>query len=227
MNLDKHANLCQLIHNSKNSELCDDKDTPIPSRKIMYQMLLELANKYKILEEKYEAMNKRMPAEIKKLNIITWLNENYTPQFIFDNLIDKIQLTDIIITELFNNDNFYDLLDKTFANCFHSDFPIIAFEQSPHKFYIFNNFGWEIIPKENILKFLNKVHMKICKYFYDWRKNNHRTDDTFAITCDKITIRLMGIVFKENESAFSKAKTILFKNIKQNLKASMEFDFEY
>jgi hypothetical protein len=37
----------------------------------------------------------------------------------------------------------------------------------------------------------------------------------------------MGIVFKENESAFSKAKTILFKNIKQNLKASMEFDFEY
>jgi len=228
MNLDKHSNLCQLIDKSKNPELYDDKDTTIPSRKIMYKMLLELANKYTILEEKYEALNKRIPEQIKKINVITWLNENSKPQFGFNQLSDNIQINNSMITELFNNNNFFDLFDKVLSSSFHSDFPIVVFEKSPHKFYGYlEDDGWRIICKEELRKFLNKLHIKICKHFHEWKKNCHRTDDTFYITCDKINIQLMSIDFKENESIFTKAKTILSKNIKQNLISTIEYEFEY
>jgi hypothetical protein len=226
-NLDKHTILCLLIYNSKTPDLYDDEDIEIPSQKNMYKMLIELANKYTILEKKYEVINKRIPAEIKKINIITWLNDNYRPIIIFDNLIDEIQFTDFVITELFKRENFYILLNKIINKYFNSEFPIISFEEAPRNIYIFNNLGWEIISKEILLKFLNKLHLKIYKYFCDWKNNNNKNNDKVDNDCDKITILLMNIDFKKSENAFFKAKSILSKNIRQNIKTLIEYDFEY
>jgi hypothetical protein len=89
-NLEKHLLLCELIHSRKSSKIVVDEEEDIPSQKKIYQMLLELGQKYNRLEEKVEEINKYVVKKKKKINIIEWLNSNITPDIIFDNLSEKI-----------------------------------------------------------------------------------------------------------------------------------------
>ena len=60
-NLNKHLNLCELLHKSKKAgPLIIEDDEPLPSQRKMYQMLLELGQKYNRMEEKMEEMNKKI-----------------------------------------------------------------------------------------------------------------------------------------------------------------------
>jgi hypothetical protein len=236
-NLDKHLNICQLMQLSISNKniLFDDNNQELPTLTVIYKMFIEMANKVKILEDKLDKINQTIVLEQKKISIIQWLNDTNIPSFKFDKLFENLtfnNITDKIIEMLFNGESFNNVLDKIFSNYFNiSDYnyPIIAFQQNPNKIFIYNDLSWEIILKPDLMKFLNKVHMKLCKFFYDWKIMNNRNDDNFIISCDKITIRLMSIIFNENENDFTKAKSILFKNIKQDLKfnsMTIEYDFD-
>jgi uncharacterized protein YeeX (DUF496 family) len=246
-NLDKHLVICELLQISKTKKkastnpiihsLYNDEEEPIPSQRRMFQMLIELGDRYNRLEEKVDEINKWVVKKKKKINVLDWLNANVKPNIIFENLIDKIIVTTEDVKNLFEN-TFYDVMNDIFSrniyNFNESENPIFAFVQKQNVFYIYdsNNTNgniWTELTKEKLIKFLNKVHTKICKAFYDWKqinKNEIKSDEKLSIMCDKTLVKIMSIECKQ-ENIYSKARTLMYSRIKTDMKALIEYEFEF
>jgi len=236
-NLNKHIDLCELLHKSKKaSPLIIEDDEPLPSQRKMYQMLIELGQKYNRLEEKMEEMNKWVAKKKKKINVLEWLNANVTPNITFNSIIDKIIVLEEDVNCLLHN-SFYDVLNEVFSRSIYNfnetENPIFAFTQKNNLFYIYDIIDdktiWIELTRERLVKFLNKVHMKIFKAFCDWKqtkKDEIRTNDAFSIMCDKTTIKVLNVEFKQ-ESCLAKARSTMYYKMKTDMKALIEYDFEF
>jgi hypothetical protein len=243
-NLEKHLVLCELLHKSKRTSLNDDEEEEMPSQKKMFQMLLELGQKYSKLEEKMDEINKWVVKKKKKINVLDWLNVNMVPDLIFENLTDKIFIIESDIEFLLQN-NFLDTINEIFARTIYNtsepENPIFAFAQKANIFYIYDTSGlnkinnensqpcWLELPKDKLIRFLNKIQMKLSKNFYDWRKKNAekiRDNDSLSISCDNAVLKIMSIEFKQ-DSTLSKMKSIMYNRMKTDMKALIEYEFEF
>lgn len=239
-NLDKHVVLCDLLQKSKKSKHTEEDEEPLPPQRKLFQMLIELGQKYNQLEEKVEEMSKWIVKKKKKINMIDWLNVNVFPSIIFDQLYDKIIITDDDIQYLLNN-SFYDCLNevfsKTICHLSESNSPIYAFIQKTNTFYIYDKQDnssdgkhiWIEFSREKMIKFFNKIHMKFIKTFYEWKKSNTKEikeNYQLASLCDKTTTKLMSIEFKV-EGTFNKLRNIMYNKFKKDIKAFVEYEFEF
>jgi uncharacterized protein YeeX (DUF496 family) len=235
-NMDKHFIVCDLLQISKKKSLIleEDYDEPLPSQQKMFQMLVELGQKYNKLEEKVEELNKWIVKKKKKINVLEWLNTNIKPNINFDNILDKIIVNDDDILFLFEN-SFNDLLNEIFERTIYTnnqseDFPIFAFVQKVNTFYIYDTDNvWIEFSRERLIKFLNKVHMKIFTQFYEWKKirtSQIRNDPNLATKCDKTLIKITGLDFKQ-ETILCKIRSLMFSKMKSDLKALVEYEFEF
>ena len=244
INLEKHTILCELIHksnkkrpNKNNSDLNDYDDIcdDLPSPKKMYQMLLELGYKYSKLEEKMDEVNKFVIKKKKKINVLEWLNSNIIPSLVFENLIEQIKIIDSDIEFLLEN-NFLETINVVLSRFLYfreeeSDFiPLFAFVQKLNIFYAFVEGGvWMELPKDKLCLFLMRVQMKISKAFHEWKKQRAtqiRDDESFAILCDKTLIKIMGNEFKQ-DSTFGKMRASIYNKMKTDMKAMIEYEFEF
>jgi len=245
--LDKHIILCELVHKSRNksqnkSLLLLEEDDDIPSQKKLYKMLLELGEKYRRLEEKVDEMNQFVIKKKKKINVLEWLNTNIIPEIIFDKLIDKIIILDKDIEYLMNN-SFNDTLNEIFSRSIYNitsetEYPIFTFIQKQNMFYIYSKVNetdknnekmWQELTKENFIKFMNKIHFKISKYMFDWKKqkaNEFKNNDNLLNAYDKTMVKFMNVDFK-NDATLNKIKTQMYQRMKTDMKAFVEYDFEF
>ena len=247
VHLEKHGILCELIHNcnkkrfNKNSSNDDDINDDVPCPKKMYQMLLELGYKYCKLEEKMDEVNKFVVKKKKKINVIEWLNANIVPSFVFDDLISKIKITDGDVEFLIEN-SFLDTMSlvlSRFIYCNESSsseadtsnfVPLFAFVQKHNVFYAFTiEKVWMELPKDKLVSFLMNVQMKISKAFHEWKKPRARRiqdDENFALLCDKTLMKIMANEFK-HEATFNKIRLVIYNKIKTDMKALLEYEFEF
>ena len=238
INLEKHLVLCELVHKSKRTALNDDEEMTMPSQKQMFQMLLELGQKYSKLEEKVDEINKWVVKKKKKINVLEWLNVNIIPNLIFENLTDKIQIIESDLEFLLQN-SFLDTINEVFArtiyNISETENPIFAFAQKSNIFYIYdtndssNQPVWLELSKDKLIRFLNKMQMKMSKSFYEWRKKNAekiRDNDSLSTLCDSAVLKIMSTEFKQ-DSTLSKMKITMYNKMKTDMKALIEYEFEF
>jgi uncharacterized protein YeeX (DUF496 family) len=231
VNLNKHIAICELLQKSKkratiNNE--EDDDEPLPSQRKLFNMLIELGQKYLKLEEKIEEMNKHIVKNTKKINIVEWLNINIKPSSTFEHIIDKISVIESDIELLLTN-SFYDVLNEIILrmnrNFNEEDYPMLAFEEKPNIFYVYTSDNvWSELEYNSLIKFLSKIHIKIFKTLNDWKKlkaNAIKSSDTFSISCDKAIVKIMSIDFKK-ENTVSRVKNIIYTIIKKDMKTYIE-----
>lgn len=234
VNLNKHIIICELLHSRTSSSIEDEE--PLPSQRKMYQMLIELGNKYNKLDEKVDELNKWVVKKKKKINILQWLNDNIVPTILFDSIIDKIIVNEDDIENLLIN-SFQDVLNEIFSRTiFHfneSENPMFAFVQKINTFYIYDSIDgknmWIEMSREKLVKFLNKVHIKILKAFCEFKKQHAseiKSSDSYSIKCDKTTVKIMSVEFKQ-ESILSKVRTMMFAKMKTDMKSLVEYEFEF
>ena len=231
--LNKHMIICELLQRSKRSKPVEDEEPNVPSQQRLFQMLIELGDKYSKLEEKLEDINKWVVKKKKKVNVLEWLNANITPSMTFNDIIDKITVDEndanLIIENPFNA-----VLNEIFSRSIYSfnesEQPIFAFVQKPNVFYIYNaEKAWVELSRELLIKFLNRVHMKAIKAFYDWRQkkaNEIKSSDSFAIMCDKTLVKLMSVEF-DQDSTLSKTRSAMYNKMKTDMKTMIEYEFEF
>ena len=214
-NLNNHIIICELLNKtSKEEEILE-----LPSQQTMFQLIIELTKKCNKLEHTIQDINKNfVKKKNNNINILEWLNEHKIPSISFHNLIDSILITEQDITFLFDN-NFYDTLNLIFTRTIYNyelDNPICCFTQKKNTFYIFDlDRIWIEITKEQLIKFLNRIHIKILKTFNDFQnaqKKEKKENQSFIILCEKTTYKLMNIEFTEDPT-LSKAKNIMYKNM--------------
>jgi uncharacterized protein YeeX (DUF496 family) len=236
INLDKHLVICDLLQQSRKKQkmiIYDEDDEQIPSQRKIFEMLIELGQKYSRLEEKVEEINKWVVKKKKKINVLDWLNNNIKPNINFDNILEKIIINDNDVKNILIN-SFYDVLNEVFSRTIYNfnelENPIFAFVQKQNVFYIYDSNGiWIELTRERLIKFLNKVHMKIFKEFNDWKKinsNEIKSDSSLATICDKTLVKIMSVEFNQ-ESILSKVRASMFSRMKTDMKALVEFEFEF
>lgn len=231
-NLDKHVIICQLLNESKKKLIIED-DQDIPSQRKMYELLLELGSKYNRLEEKVDELNKWVIKKKKKINIVEWLNTNITPEMKFESLIEKIIVIDDDVKYLFQN-SFIDTLNHIFSRNIYNlseKSPMFAFAQKTNVFYFYENEEkkWALLTNELLIKFLNKVYMKLFRVFGEHKKVNVDrldNDESFSLLCDKTSVKMMSIDFRE-ETILGKVKTNMYSRMKTDMKALVEYEFEF
>jgi hypothetical protein len=254
VNLDKHNVLCDLLQRSKTrqntnpvlEQLLKEDDEPMPSQRKMFQILIELGQRYNRLEEKVEELNKWVVRKKKTINVVEWLNANLNPTIEFETMIEKIIITEEDIKNLLEK-SFYDVLNDIFSrtiyNLSDSENPLFAFAQKQNVFYIYDNTTtnsnnnsndnhnnikcWTELSKERLTKFLIKVHMKIVKAFYDWKnlkKNDIKNNETVSSLCDKTILKLLSVEFKE-ENIYSKVRNMMYSRMKKDMKSLVEYEF--
>jgi hypothetical protein len=253
-NLDKHIIVCELLHNSKKIEEDDEESFVIPSQKKQFIMLLELAKRFSKMEEKVEELNKWVIRKKKKINIVEWLNTNMKPEIVFDYLYEKIVVNQSDIDYLIDN-NFIATLQQIFSRTLYNIqnvekidnedepnttntkntnknlYPIFAFVQKTNLFYIYENeeAGWTELNREKLIKFLNKIYMKILKAFIEWKKINNQKiidNEKLSILIDKTSIKMMSVDFKQ-EAILSKIRAHMYSRMKTDINALVEYEFQF
>jgi len=236
-NLKKHLVLCDFIKIGKNKRPLDEDELVVPSSRIMYQLLIELGQKYNKLEEQMTEMSKWVSKKKKKINVIDWLNTYATPNMTFDSFSNSCEwLTildadiDIIIT-----DSFYQAIQQAFSRTLFTleDIPVFVFTQKANTIYVFqgeNNGGWIELSREKMIKWFNKIHIKFVSAFYSWSDvkvlEYDSNKDKFDMIFDKTNLKLMNVSFKV-ENMFSKMRCVLFNGLKKDMKALVEYEFDF
>ena len=232
--LDKHTIICELLNNRKSSVSVEDDDDDVPSQKKLFQILLELGNKFNKLEEKVDEINKWVVKKKKKINVIEWLNSNAKPEIKFESLIEKIIITQDDVKYLFDN-SFADTLNNIFSRNIYklseTEYPIFAFVQKCNVFYIYEDedVGWMELNRERLIKFLNRVHVKLLRAFGEHKKANAdkiRDDESFSLLCDKTSVKMMNVDFRQ-ESILGKIRGNMYSRMKTDMKALVEYEFEF
>lgn len=231
-NLDKHIILCELLIKTKKGTIEDEED--IPSQRKMYNILLELCMKFNKLEENVDELKKWVVKKKKKVNVIEWLNTNITPNIHFNNLIEHIIITIDDVIYLFEH-SFMDTLNQIFSkniyNLSNNEYPIFAFVQKSNIFYIYedNEIKWIELSREILIKFLNRVHMKLLRTYTEYKKHNYekiRDDESFSLLCDKTSLKIMSIDFRQ-ENILGKIKTNMYTKMKTDMKILVEYEFDF
>lgn len=159
------------------------------------------------------------------------------PEILFDNLIEKIIVTHDDIKCLFEK-TFIETLNHIFLKSIYNlindpthNNPIFAFVQKTNIFYIYETreVGWIELSKDQLVKFLNKVHMKLFRVFSEYKRLHHeelRNDESFSVLCDKTSVKMMNIDFRQ-DSTLGRIKSMMYSKMKTDMKALVEYEFEF
>jgi len=230
--LDKHLVLCEIIHKIKSGKKVgfpDEADVEPPSPKIMYQMILQLAEKYCKLEEKTTEMNKWVVKKKKKMDVVVWLNDSVKPDYEFDVLIDRVIIDDADVEFMLE----YSLHETVYRVLFRvlvvdAVVPVFAFNQKAGVLYMYEKEQWTELPGDRLTRLLNICQRRISKAMLDWKKK-HRDEinasDAFATRYDKAVLRLMSVEFRADGQT-NKAKNAIYARLKTDAKTVIEYEFE-
>ena len=222
-NLDKHAILCDFLHKSKQQQ-AEELQFELPPQRVMYELLIDLGLKYKQLEEKLEAVTKFVAKQKKRINVLDWLNNNTSPGISFDQLFDTIHDVERIFDE-----PVVEIMNTLFQRFIYevSERPIYAFGQKNNVLYIFDGTVWSEMNKNKMIRFFNNIQFKISNVLFDWKKEcRNDKDDKLLSQFDKATVKLMNCEFT-NDAMFNKLRASIYSNLKTDVKALVEYEFEF
>lgn len=232
--LDKHLVLCEIIHKIKSGKKVgfpEEVEVEPPTPNVMYQMILQLAEKYHKLEEKTTEMNKWVVKKKKKMDVVVWLNESVKPDYDFDRLIDLVIIDDADVEFMLDNslnETIYRVLFRVLIAADDQVVPVFAFNQKSGILYMYEKEQWTELPAVRLTRLLNICQRKISKAMLDWKKNHKQeinASDAFATRYDKAVLRLMSVEFRA-EGQLNKVKNAVYGRLKTDAKTVIEYEFE-
>jgi len=231
--LDKHLVLCELVHKIKSGKkIAEEVEQEPPSPKLMYQMILQLAEKYQRLEEKTSEMNKWVVKKKKKMDVVVWLNDSIKPDYEFEGISDRVIIDNADVEFILDNtlhETIYRVLFRLLVSNEEAVVvPVFAFNQKQGVLYMYEKEQWTELSPDRLTRLLNICQRKISKAMLDWKKK-HRDEinasDAFATRYDKAVLRLMNIEFREYGQT-NKVKNAIYNRLKTDAKTVIEYEFE-
>jgi hypothetical protein len=229
-NLERHMAICELVHTKKPT----DEEEYTPSLDKLFKMVLELGKKYNELDQKVEKINKLVIKERKKVNVIEWLNSHLKPFKVFNEFIQSVEIIDNDVLNLLDNpviDTLNDIMSREiFDKANERILPIITFAEKPNVFYIYQTEEelWCELSREVLSKMVNLIHSKLSTAYWMWKKENRqliKDSDHLENKCDRTLVKLMSLETKD--ATLLKIKQMMFSGLKTEIKALIEYEFEF
>jgi hypothetical protein len=238
---EKHTILCDLIQKSKNKKIKlihDEEEDYIPTPRELYNIINEMTVKYNELNDKYDALHKYIMKEKKRINIIEWLNTNFTPNKTFNETISNLIFPDDIIDSILNRSYMDVILHLLFINFkpreSSKESTLLCFTQKSYTIYYFNEFEptkntWKQLNHITLIQLLSLIQMNITKIYINWKKNNKKfidENEELAKKSDKAIFQIMNHNYNEY-ILINKIYNTIYNNFKHDLKSLVEYEFTF
>jgi hypothetical protein len=229
--------LCRTNNESLNLNI--DENTSLDKIPInnesLFKMLIVLHNKYEKLEKDYDLLKTHVYNTKKKIDIISYLNENYKPKENFDFLkfTNSINITSNELDLIFKHDYIDGILNiitnaVELLSTHDNILPLKAFNHKEYTLYIYNNNlkSWKAMDNNDLITFIKYFDKKILNLFLAWKTEAQKKMDYDKYT--EIYIlnmkKVLGNNF-ENKDKKTIIKNKLFKHLKVNLKNIVSYEF--
>ena len=160
------------------------------------------------------------------------MNANVEASISYDKFVQDIVL-DLSYVDYLNEHNMIKTMTLVLENYFQhkKNVPIKAFNEKTNKFYIYDNenSSWVEMQKDQIISLLYLVDRTIQIIITKWRNINEdkiTNNDKWSQTYNKLISKANAISYRD-EHILSKMKTILFNQLKCDVKRYVEYEFEY
>lgn len=151
-------------------------DKPIPTQQQLYDMIQNITEKYNAIQTELETIKSKLNITNKKLNVLTWLNENKLENTMdFISLIKSVKIDESALNMIFEKgfvDGVFEIINAHFQS--HQTYQFIkCFQQKKNIIHIFQNNQWQILSNEDFVKLMNEINMKIFATFNEYRETNN------------------------------------------------------
>ena len=195
------------------------------SEKDVIKHLLSVVDKQ---QQEIDELKKWMKKQYKKLDIIRWLDQQYSPQIPFNKWylsfdIERKQLEYVFKHGLI--DGIYYILQENLPIEQEENFPIRCFNQKPRTFYIFKE-SWATMAAIDFDEMVSNIRHRIIRQFKSWQDDNidlindARRNEVFLDYVKKV----MGAK-PSKEKIYEKLRRKLFTYLKFNLKNIVHYQF--
>jgi hypothetical protein len=218
----RHILLCELNSKSKREKICEDEEyETIPSQREMYNILLELAKKNAVLEDKLEAMQKWVNVKKQKFNAVEWLFKNKNPKILFKDFIQGIKVEEEVV-QILLEENMFKTITRIFdKNEFSS---ITAFSQKANVIYIYdkdnNEITWRRMTPSDFHTLLQNIHRKIVMTICEWYNKNKETltqNEKQMMKYHAGLNKLMSAEFHRETALVGKLRSYLYNQVKMEV----------
>ena len=220
--LAKHMMLCQLDNKDKN-EL-----TIIPTQKEMWLILQKLYADNEKLKKKVESLENIVNKDVKKMNMIDWLNENDKGINIEGWLKTNIRVTLEDLKMIFMTDYIRGLSNILENNVNDTENnPFRAFSHKTKELYVYEKNKWKKCKKRDIMKIFDRISLNILKKSKEYDETlsdqeKYGSDNIqYLKNCDKIMI----VDTKKKEKYYKHIESSIIGLINKNLNDMAKFNF--
>lgn len=239
--LDKHKILCEFrMKSNRERTIAVEEAADIPSHMELVKIVQELNLKVNSMENKLAEMHKWVEKKKKKINVVTWLNDNVNPTMSFTEwsrhwLQSKPDHFDILMQQPVQV-AFQAVLEQCLCQ---SDvvYPITCFAQKVNTFYICEkqatspeaNLWLEMNPIQ-FQTLIKTVYQSLMKQLIAWKDANQskfNENERLSIVFNKAVIKLTSVDCSQlHDPNVSRIRNALFAFLKRDLKDIIEFEFE-
>ena len=181
-------------------------------------------------QREIDELKKWMKKQYKKLDVIHWLNQQYTPANNFSSWfssfpIERKQLEYIFAHGLI--EGLYYILQENLLAKDETSFPIRCFHQKPRTFYIFHD-TWKVMTGKDFDEMIASIRHRIIQEFNTWQEeneeiiNNPKRNDIFFDYVKKV----MGAK-PTKKKIHEKIRRKLFTYLKFNLRDIVHYSFVF
>ena len=211
---------------------CKKKDNNskevIPSQKEMWHIIKKLIKQNNLQQKKIEELENRVQKDVKKINMIEWLNANEKSSPNFEDWIKtNIHITIDDLKYIFQTDFGRGLIQILHNNIFNKNIPFKAFSHKNKELYVYNKSTWKRVTNYDIKKIFGKIQLEIIKCSSEYEKtldesniygmNNAeylKNNEKIMITEPKLKDRYQNYI-----------KKTIIDEIKINMNDMMKFQF--
>ena len=220
--LAKHMMLCQLNNKDKN-EL-----TVIPTQKEMWLILQKLYTDNEKLKKKVESLEKIVNKDVKKMNMLDWLNQNDKGINIEGWLKTNVTVTLEDLKMIFMTDYIRGLSNILENNVNDNENnPFRAFSHKTKELYVYEKNKWKKCKKRDVMKIFDRISLNILKKSKEYdetlsEQEKYGSDNMqYLKNCDKIMI----VDTKKKEKYYKHIESSIIGLINKNLNDMAKFKF--
>lgn len=217
---EKHVMMCERLSEGKKQVF--DKEIEDTLKENDYKILImNLISTQETLKKQINQLLNKEKSTLKKIDAITWLNDNIKPEKDLIKLLTDFNLTKDELQFIFDN-NLQDGLINIFNNLFNNDISPFQCLDIKKDFLIFQNKKWEICDKDYFKTIINIVHKKILDSFYEWKRDNKEklSSQEFNKLLD---INSQKVLYNDMETLIVKIKPKIYGLLKKNFNNLIRF----
>ena len=215
----------------------------IPSQKELYQIIIDLNNKYERLENDYHQLKQFVNNKRRQIDIVEWLNQNCQLEMSFRDVFLNIKLDKNDLLKVFELDyvkgicaivvSFIENVKERFES---GEVPLRAFVQKDSVLYIYDlccddvdgdtGYKWQVLSTEMLSTFIRYINHQLMRLFREWHTETESgmNEDRFSELYIRNLKTITGGNFRDFERN-TKIRNNIYRSIRQNLKSIMVYDF--